>query len=444
VHRLIHSTLDSCYLSTGGDRMIKISADEIKYVPNGTNDVYMVPDPNIQLPELEPMLLGDTTIGMKVNGSKLSQYLNALAWDDRAMSGPRMQQLFMARVLVMFFFAHVGMRPIIAAYGEQDSGKTSLLENIGRLFYGVDWRAVSLPNKIRDMVAKLTNNELAFFNNTDNVDLEEQGYLNLFCNAAFGEADESAAQLYKDNVELSWRISTNIGLASRDMNFNRSDVMRRTLVFALKKPPKARQLTKPERRQMFIEDHSELLHELLSRVQHVLVALKATEGRRYNRVSDMDEMEMFMLRVADYEGWLDECREIWMAYQADYKEDIAVGDPLAQLLDLWIGSAGPGREVTTTTLWQESERIFKRLNIPMTYKAPAVLGRHLGKGGKATVLAQYGYRFIGNSHSLHVFNPKPEMAARCKRAFRDAMVAATGEIGYPADKVGVAEDVEEV
>jgi hypothetical protein len=36
------------------------------------------------------------------------------------------------------------------------------------------------------------------------------------------------------------------------------------------------------------------------------------------------------------------------------------------------------------------------------------------------------------------------MAARCKRAFRDAMVAATGEIGYPADKVGVAEDVEEV
>lgn len=30
VHRLIHSALDSCYLSTGGDRMIKITADEIK------------------------------------------------------------------------------------------------------------------------------------------------------------------------------------------------------------------------------------------------------------------------------------------------------------------------------------------------------------------------------------------------------------------------------
>lgn len=423
VHKLFFSAEDASYLNGGKNRIIKITTESIEYVENGTDDVYFAEDSKLKVPELSDKWLGlITPYGVKLNRSPLCTYFSAVKWDERAMSGPRMPQLFMSRVIAMFLFYHIRMWPILIATGEQDSGKASLLENIGRLFYGPDYRVAGLPGRYQDIIPKMTNSELCFFNNTDNVDLEEMGVLNLFCNAVYGEGDETARQLFKDNVELNYRMLANVGLTARNMNFNRSDAMRRSLVFALQKPPKDLVKDKVERREEFLENHAELFHELLLRVQQTRVALKATEGKRYTRVSDMDEYERYTLRVADYEGWLPECQEIWQAFQADYKRDIIMGDPLVMILRLWLGKrdgGNVGREVSTSTLWGECEEIREKFGLKQTYASADSLGRKLCRGDAATMLETLGHRRTGVSRPMHSFHPKLEVKLACIQEFND-------------------------
>jgi hypothetical protein len=432
VHKLLHST-DSVYLNGGQNRIIKITTDCIEYVDNGTDDVYFDVEPGLQVPEFDEDKLPATPYGVKLNRSPLCNYLNAPKWDERAMSGQRMQQLFMARVIAMFLFHHIRMWPILIATGEQDSGKTSLLENIGRLFYGADYRMSGLPAKVSDIIPTLSSHELCFFNNTDNVDLEEAGMLNIFCNAVFDEGHEVQRQLWVNNVELRHRIRTNVGLTARNMNFNRSDAMRRSLVFALQRPDRAVMKDKVERRDEFLAQHSQLFHELLARVQQTLMALKATKDKRYVCASDMQEFERFTLRVADHEGWLNECKAIWEAFQIDYKRDIVMGDPLVMILRLWLGSfsnrrpvagGNANRAVSPATLWAECEEIRERLSLKQTYASAEAMGRKMSRGDAATMLATIGYQRSGRvGHPMHKFVPTPAVLADCIQEFADIVQA---------------------
>jgi hypothetical protein len=273
-------------------------------------------------------------------------------------------------------------------------------------------------------VADMTNHDFSFYNNVDGVDLEEEGILNLACNAAFGEADEVQAKLYNDNVPLSYNVLSNVGFTSRTVAYTRSDAMRRTLLFSLARPPKEKQQTKGERRKWFIEQRVELFHELLFRIQRTRIALKSTEGKSYKRVSDMDEFEQFMLRVADHEGWLDECQTIWANYQEDYKKDIVKGDPLVMMLRLWIGAGNAERFVSCETLWSEATELLRRFDLKITYQSPESLGRQLKGGDKATNLRSLGYEVkVKAGYKLHQFAPDQVRFSEFRKEYCDLLLA---------------------
>jgi hypothetical protein len=145
----------------------------------------------------------------------------------------------------------------------------------------------------------------------------------------------------------------------------------------------------------------------------------------------MPEFEMFTYKLADYEGWLPEMREIWRAYMQQYSDSITDSNPMAFLAKLWIGEdrgqyqqPNHERELSVSQLWSEFSAISERLHINFTYKSASSFGKHTLKNISSLKVLGYDDNGYSGGQKRLWFRPEAKILEECRRLYRELLVGS--------------------
>jgi hypothetical protein len=392
----------ACYVNKGDGQVYKITAEDIKVVDNGTDEVFLLEEGLTPWPELDQdnlwymselrKYLGKD--GLKVRNSPLCMHYRAM-YEAQELTQRQCEQLALTRLMLHWLGNSVSLHPITVNIGIQNSGKSTQFEKFGKLLYGPNFQGSNLPADARSLVAGLTNSAVCLYDNVDSADFSrgQAGFLDTFCGCATGMV-ASQAMLYRNNCELKFNLRNHLKLTSRVTPFNRSDAIRRTIQLTIRKPSPEEWVSKDEMMAKLMADRDKCLLEVLVRLQNIVMAYNQPTPKHL-MVSEMPEYETWTYKCADHEGWYQEMHSIWVAYQQMYEDAITDSNPLVYVLKAWLGKGECGtpnvsKKVSTTTLWAEVTAVCQELGIKHTYTSPGGFGKNLNKN--AAQLLTLGYK----------------------------------------------------
>lgn len=427
---------DAIYVNDGRNGIIKITADEFLEVPNGTDEVYMLNKHLTPWPALDAVRMSEISDGLgrcggKVTaGSKLCQHLNAF-FDDGQLTPEQYHQLVILRYLSLFVGTAIDLRPILLALGVQNSGKSTLWEKFMWLFYGTKYESAGLPTNLRSFVAAVTNHQIQLFDNIDragfdNTKSDYYQYMDLMCKCSTGGKIQ-IAQLYENNVEKDYDLRCDLFLTARTQPFpsHASDLLRRTLIFPIRKPEKYKR-TEIMKRDL-VADADEIKLETLVRLQLILKAQIANRDKEYDPVSEMHSYESFTMRIADYEGWPAEMKAIWEGYYEEYRQRAEEDSPFVNIIRCWLGREGNvGRWVRTGEIYRNLEEMYSR-TFTQTWRSDASFGKKLKENYSALGLLGIEKKFLQGG-TTYRFTPQPEQWIICKDAYKDSLTRYAREV----------------
>jgi hypothetical protein len=437
----------ACYVNKGDGQVYKVTADSITVVDNGTDGAFLLEDdlmpwPDLSLENLQYVKGLQETLGkngLKVADTPLCNHYRGL-YEAQGLTQPQCAQLAFTRLMLHWLGNSVSLHPITVNIGIQNSGKSTQFEKLGKLLYGAGYLGSNLPADMRSLVSGLTNSAMCLYDNVDAADFSrsQASFLDTFCGCATGMM-ASRAMLYANNTELKFNLRNHLKLTSRVTPFNRSDAMRRTIQLTIRKPSPEEWVSKDEMMAKLMADRDKCLLEILVRLQNIVKAYNQHSLRqsvKHLMVSEMPEYEAWTYKGAEYEGWYQEMRSIWVAYQQMYNDAIAEGNPLVMIIKLWLAlgegcstSCNAGRKVSTTTLWSEIDALTRELGLKQTYSSVSSFRGHLTKN--RSELGTLGYKESSDTSTrLKWFEPTPEQIAQFKQEYKDLLGGAGSRVGW--------------
>ena len=234
-------------------------------------------------------------------------------------------------------------------------------------------------------------------------------------------------------MENTYGLRCDIFLTARVNPFpsHRSDLLRRTLTFPIRKPEQHEYITMERMQQDLMADREEMLLETLVRLRNVLRGMEANKEKEYPPVSEMHSYETWTMMIADHEGWAEEMVSIWQGYRGDYQERIAEDSPLVEFVRRWIGSrvANVGRWARPGEIYAELKSIYGRA-FDTLFRSDAALGKKLKEN--YTALRTLGVDH-GSSTGRRFISliPVPEQLETCAHSFTDS--ASRNHLGDPLE-----------
>jgi hypothetical protein len=428
-----------CFVNKGDGQMFRITAESFEVVQNGTDDVFMLdealaPWPNLTDSNVECMEEIRQRIGkacLAVTDTPLCLHLTSL-YEKQALSQEQCVQMSFARFLFHWVANSCELWPIEFNTGLQNAGKSTGFEKQLTMLYGLSsdgegQKGDNLPPDRRGLIAGLTNSSIKLYDNIDSVDFNrsQSSYLDIFCGCATG-MNASMAMLYKNNIQLTYKLKTHLKLTARTCPIQRADAMRRVIQLAIRKPSPTEHVSKDILIRKLMKERDECLLEILVRLQNVVRAYEEYHTKTYLKVSEMPEYEEWTYRLAEYEGRLPQVQEIWKRYAEMYGDMIQDSNPMAFGMKLWIGRytgeyySNVGRKVSVATLWAEFNEVHEFLTgVPSTYKSASSFGKQISK--YMAELKALGYQengYTGGKRRVW-FDPCPEQIDECKRLYKD-------------------------
>jgi hypothetical protein len=422
IHRFGHlDTRDySLYLNTGDGRMLVIgNNNSIRSVANGTNGIYM------HFPGMLPIKLNSEKLrqmqdrvqyGLKVTeDSVFCQGFNA-RFGESNLNIAQHHQLYTARVTALWLGHAITEWPLCIANGVPESGKSAAFEKIGHFMLGADFSSAAMPMNERGFINKITSHPLCVFDNFENAPLDTGNYEDYICKCATGGTIPLAI-LYKTVGLVEVSIRTNAFFTACRMPYDRSDLMRRSLVFPIRPMLPEEQIRSGLFKQQFIEQRENMWLELVIRLARLREALQENQ-KEYKYISGISDFENYTLRVAEYEGWLPEMRDIWVRRGLDRGKLSGAREPVLNFAILWLGRSPEdvGKTVRGDYLFTRMADIAEKTKQKLPWPTSNSLGTALNKGTNLTMLkTQLGMetKEYGGSNR-YTFNPSPEALAECK------------------------------
>lgn len=230
------------YVADWRDGYYVVTPETVEWRPNGTdlfflpNDraesyEYLPPDERPDLPppgglpaEL-PRWVGGGDPVMRVFGNRIAFS------DDAALSPPQQRKQLYLYLHTLPFIDRLNARPIVAWVGGKGSGKTVIQRSIGQWVFGPGYAESIMPDSRDDLVAKVSNQPLAFIDNYD----DGVDWANDVLAAVATGAGVDRRELYTTNDLYQSRPRCWLSLTSRDPPFRRDDVADRCLVHRLER-----------------------------------------------------------------------------------------------------------------------------------------------------------------------------------------------------------------
>lgn len=212
------------YIFNNKEEIFRISTNEeerIKVIPNGDEGILFVSDPDAESFELRVIGNSNPLMDSFIDKVNFSNDQGLTVFD---------QKLILIFWICSFFFESTQpTKPIMAVIGPTHSGKTTLLQIVGKILYGKEFEVIPMPSDERDFDTVISNSKFVAFDNLS----EQPKWLNdRLASAATGISIQKR-ELFTTNKMVKFKVKCFLSMTSIDPRF-REDVTTRLLVIKLK------------------------------------------------------------------------------------------------------------------------------------------------------------------------------------------------------------------
>lgn len=283
-----------------------LDGEEMTKKPNGTDGIYFLFDSPEDAVKYVPKKERDTDFGIPgtfsenfkagdcevnellANQTKFTSTTNLTAEEQRLQ--------LLLHTYTLPFGELIPAKPIMLFTGEKGSTKSFTFKKMGRFFMVSDFRCRPLPSE-EDFYVAVTKNPLTFF---DNVESKPEWLEDALARVAT-EVRIAKRMLYEDFKEAKRDPKTFLGLTAREINFNRDDVMDRSLLFHVKRVEDyigEKKLEKP------IKEHKNTLwSQYLDNLNKIVARLKETGIKDLESQHRLADWACLAMRIAEALGY---------------------------------------------------------------------------------------------------------------------------------------------
>ncbi len=352
------------YAYDNDDGIYKMDGKEIKRVDNGADGVLFLGDELCE--KFEYMDIGD------------EQFLDPLIIDPINFSsgeGVNLNKkeqawLFMIDIYTKFFEPLLPTKPIVAFIGPKGSGKTMAQRILLKVLFGSGFNVTSIT-KEDDFDAAVTANYIVAF---DNVDGEIDWLNDKLAHTATGKMMQKR-ELYTTNRNIRFFPKCFLMLNARSPRFKREDVTDRLLLFRTEEIDRKR--SEGEMIDEVMDKRNEIWSELLN-VLNIIVKELATDSSDFTTAFRMADWAKIAWQIAKVPGYEKTFLDLLDKMDRAQSEFLLEDDPIFLCLDAWLTTKeNVGREVMSSTLFNEFQIIAQAERFSFDYKNATSLGIHL-------------------------------------------------------------------
>jgi hypothetical protein len=436
-HRMSYYAEDegAAYIRSAENRMLRVAPDFITEVWIGHRDHVLLADDLADWPSLsvlEPLMDEmRSTVGRSCTQLRpdltMTRLLTARWAEQDSLSAEQAHQLFITRLMFLFFASKYSLWPIILFLGDQDSGKSTACElPLTLLKNDQQAKLKSLPGKEDNLATLLSSASVCFFDNVDGSHLSDpknSAISDMICHLSTG-ADVSKRKHYSDGKVHTQPVQNHGFFTARSDPFDRSDVHRRTITLNMKPSEVGTTTPKHELRKAVQVHRDIILAEILLRCQNITRALQAP-AHAFTARSEMVDYEVFTYVAAAHEGTLPETETLWDCTRERYLKSITESNPLCYCLMVWLGeknSAGflqnVRRRVSAQTLFGELKGLFCDQLRAFPYTTRIGLGRAITKNLPALRTIGF-FDPPGRNGRLICFDPSAAILDASEQLYQD-------------------------
>jgi len=332
---------ESClYLFNQGANIYKITSDKIEEVPNGTDDILFLKNPNSTKFKLLKKDWKNSFID-----ELLMQPLNA---GGKILSNGENKLLLLLAILSMFFPEINPTKMILAIIGPKGAIKTSILRNIGKTLEGHKFEVTALPKDPDGFDAVVSNKHFVVF---DNVDKGPPWLNDKLAIASTGGINEKR-KLYSDNEVSRSQNAAFIGVTSRTPDFTRDDVADRILPFHVERKKDFMPLE--EINQEIAEHRNQIMTEIILSLPKIIQAFKSNDSKNKTYKFRMADFASFGSRIFGHFGLENEFINLLTQLEKSQSDFTLVNEPIFDLLCIWAE--------TNSYHWVENKQLCRDLS----------------------------------------------------------------------------------
>lgn len=340
----------------------RITADDIRTVPNGTDGVIFLPTKGAT-----PWVRGEET---DPEVQLTDQYLwNPVTLADDELTAAERRKLLVCWFYAMFFGSIIKIRPILTFVGPKRSGKTFTLQLIGKLLFGDAFDVSPIPadEKEFDLLAA----SQPFFV-IDNADSKCKWFEDRLAIVATG-GTRKVRELYTTSSVLEIPMKSWVAITSRSPHFRRDDVADRLLIMQVEPRKNFGQGGNPVLAEMR-RNRDAIMTEICYNLQQIVAAQQLSLDNDIDvRMTDFAAFCFKIGKARGLEEWFRSAFKKLFGEQSNLTLEM---DPMVDLLRGWIVNHN-GQEVSTTQLFDALKAMAESNKIEFWFKNAKSLGLKL-------------------------------------------------------------------
>jgi len=352
------------YVYNNDNGIHRLDGQEIQLVDNGTDGVLFLGDPLFE--PFEYVDIGNQNFVEQL----ITKPINFSNGDGVNLNKSEQQWLFTLDIFTKFFDPLLPTKPIVAFIGPKGSGKTMAQRILLKVLFGSGFDVTSVT-KEDDFDAAVTANYIVAF---DNVDGKIDWLNDKLAHTATGKMIQKR-ELYTTNRNIRFFPKCFLMLNARTPQFKREDVTDRLLLFRTEtldqKRSEAEIIT--EVMKCRVEIWSELLNNL-----NTIVSAFASEPTNFTTAFRIADWAKTAWRIAEIRGQGEEFLDLLNKMDKAQSEFLLEDNPIFLCLSAWLAKPeNVGREVMSSTLYNDFQIIAVTLGISFTYKNATSFGIRL-------------------------------------------------------------------
>ncbi len=357
IHNTTHyeTSTNTLYVSNNNNGIIRITANQIDVIDNGTDGILFMTDPMKESIDL---------ISINDDKSYLDDLLiSKMNFGDNILDPGELRIIFLFWLLSIFFHTMLSTKMILLITGEKGSGKSVILKLIGKLLFGKYYNVHCMTGNERDFNSLSIN---TLYVGLDNVDSKCEWFKDKLATSATG-AKVVERTLFTNYGTTEFIQNCFIAISSRTPYFGRDDVADRLFIIKLK-----RFTTFDSEKKIIdnlLDNRNRIMSEIINHLQQIIQILhNHKEYISSNNFRNADFYN-FIIKIAKEYGIKEQFDSILDKIVKQQSVFTLESDSLLQLLQLWMKNPeNHNRFLTNNDFMKELSSISTQHNIKFYYE----------------------------------------------------------------------------
>lgn len=330
---------EKAYVSEQVGQLLRVTKNGIDRIPNGTdgqlfefNDKYQ--GYTVDLFFL-PFMTGNISRAL-VPSDILATIFDGIQFKPSRLTVDQNMILISTWIIVMMLSGLITEKPILQIVGASGSGKTTMLEIIGRTLFGPEFKVERLPEDVKEFENAVINNDFLAIDNTTGIPKKIRSSI---CQTVTG-FQVTRRELFTTTGQVQRPSTATLAIAGITKVLNEAETSNRSIDLRIAERPPESNISEQELHDNIDRARPDLMGELLFRIQMVLKALDAQRDYTPTTSLRMAGFASVLLRVARHEGWEAEAKDLIDTWHEEQIEAALEGEDVAEIMAMWISKSG--------------------------------------------------------------------------------------------------------